>query len=207
MFRTLARTGPLRTPLSNSTSRSLAHAMSTGQSTKSMPTRQPTAEEKTIIDEVLSLYQCKPTEQSYAHYAETAVFSDPVSIAQGKQSIMSQFNGMPKVFASSTTQKCDVLDTSGSSSTKSPGSKGGDTDLKLNLTQHYVFKAGKKEKTLNSLVTLTLRDGMIQHQEEEWDHKPNTTGEDGFMGQLNEYRKKFSAKIVEKTVTSDPSKV
>lgn len=53
-------------------------------STKSLPTRQPTSSEKEIIDEVLSLYQCKPTEKSYSHYSETAVFSDPVSIAKGK---------------------------------------------------------------------------------------------------------------------------
>lgn len=162
--------------------------------TRTMATRQPTPQEKTIIDEVLSLYQCKPTEKSYSHYAETAVFSDPVSIAQGKKSIMSQFNGMPKIFASSDTKKCDVLEGSG-------------PDLKLDLTQHYVFKLGKKEKTLNSLITLKMENGMIQHHEEEWDHKKNTTGDDGFMGQLNEYRKKIGAKMIAATVTSDPSKV
>lgn len=163
-------------------------------STKSLPTRTPSSQEKEIIDEVLSLYQCKPTEKSYSHYSETAVFSDPVSIAQGKKSIMSQFNGMPKIFEKSDTQKCDVLD---------DGSK----DIKLDLTQHYVFKLGKKEKTLNSLVTLKMQNGLIEHHEEEWDHKPNTTKEDGFFGALNEYRKKIGAKIIDATVTSDPSKV
>lgn len=50
-------------------------------------------------------------------------------------------------------------------------------DLKLDLTQHYVFKAGNKEKTLNSLITLKMKNGQIEHHEEEWDHKPNTTGD------------------------------
>lgn len=85
---------------------------------------------------------------------------------------------------------CNVLD-----------DKTAPNDLKLDLTQHYVFKIGNKEKTLNSLVTLKLRDGMIEHHEEEWDHKSNSS--DFF----NEARKKLTAKIIEKTVTSDPSKV
>lgn len=50
-------------------------------------------EEQRIIDDVLKLYQCKPSEQAYSHYAETAVFHDPVSIARGLESIKSQFNG------------------------------------------------------------------------------------------------------------------
>lgn len=69
---------------------------------------------------------------------------------------MSQFNGMPKIFEKSDTQKCDVLD--------DPSAP---NDLKLNLTQHYVFKAGKKEKTLNSLLTFKMNNGLIEHHEEE----------------------------------------
>ena len=78
--------------------------------------------------------------------------------------------------------------------------------LRLDLTQRYVFKTGQA-KTVNSLVTLQLRNGMIEHHEEEWDHKENKTGEDGFMGRLNEWRKKADAKIVEKMVPTDPNKV
>lgn len=60
--------------------------------------------DQAIINEVLSLYQLKPTNESYAHYAQNAVFHDPVSIAEGLDSIKSQFNGMPKVFEKSETQ-------------------------------------------------------------------------------------------------------
>lgn len=79
----------------------------------------------------------------------------------------------------------------------------------FDLTQHYVFKGSKTpEKTLNSKITLK-RDaqGLIRHHEEEWDHEPNKTGEDGFVGKLQELRKKFDAKLVEAGVSSDPSKV
>ena len=67
-------------------------------------TRQPNAQEKQIIDDILCLYQLKPSHQAYSHYAENAVFHDPVSIARGLDSIKSQFNGMPKLFAESTTE-------------------------------------------------------------------------------------------------------
>lgn len=42
--------------------------------------------------------QCKPSEKAYSHYAPTAVFHDPVSIAKGKESIQSQFNGSDLTF-------------------------------------------------------------------------------------------------------------
>lgn len=161
-----------------------------------MKTRQPTSSEQPIIDEVLSLYQLRPTEQSYAHYHSDAVFHDPVSIAKGLDSIKSQFNGMPKLFERSDTQKCQVIDDGRSDS------------IALDLTQHYVFKGGKTpEKTLNSKVTLKLREGMVEHHEEEWDHAPNKTSDDGFMGRLQEWRKKADAKIVEAGVSSDPKKL
>lgn len=169
-----------------------AYAMSSNVST-----RQPTSQEKTIIDEVLSLYQCKPSEQSYSHYRSDAVFHDPVSIAKGLDSIKSQFNGMPKLFERSDTKQCDVMDT------------GAKDAIVLNLTQHYVFKGGKTpEKTLNSKVTLKLDGkGMIEHHEEEWDHQPNKTGEDGFTGKIQEWRKKADAKMVDLGVSSNPKKI
>ena len=76
----------------------------TRRSVSTMATRQASSKEQTIIDEVLSLYQLKPSEKSYSHYAQNAVFHDPVSIAQGLDSIKSQFNGMPKLFERSDTR-------------------------------------------------------------------------------------------------------
>lgn len=40
-----------------------------------------------------------------------------------------------------------------------------------------------------------------------WDHETNKSGDDGFFGKLQAFRKKTDAKLVEKTVPSDPSKV
>ena len=180
----------------------MATTASTSSSAGELPVRQPSSEEKQLIDDILLLYQLKPSEQAYAHYASTAVFHDPVSIAEGLDSIKSQFNGMPKVFAESTTQKCDLLAESDKGKTA------------LNLTQRYVFKSplpGKShgsEKTVNSKVTLTLNaEGKIVKHDEEWDHQGNKDADDGFLGKLMEGRKKVNAKLVQKAVPSDPSKI
>jgi len=162
-----------------------------------MATRQASPKEQAIIDDILSLYQLNPTDKSYSHYSPNAVFHDPVSIAKGLDSIKSQFNGMPKLFERSDTQKCEVL-------ADSPPNT-----LALNLTQHYVFKGSKTpEKTVNSKVTFHFNgEGLIEKHLEEWDHEPLKTGDDGFMGKIQEWRKKADAKMVEMGVSSDPKKV
>ena len=61
---------------------------------------------------------------------------------------------------------------------------------------------------MNSKITLSLDgEGLITKHVEEWDHKGNPDGDDGFVGKLMEGRKKFDAKVIEKTMPSDPSKV
>jgi hypothetical protein len=76
----------------------------TQSSQGTLATREATSEEQTFITDILKLYQLEPSEKSYRHYADSAVFHDPVSIAKGKESVMSQFNGMPKIFARSDTK-------------------------------------------------------------------------------------------------------
>ncbi|CAD6587655.1 MAG: hypothetical protein ASARMPREDX12_002960 [Alectoria sarmentosa] len=176
--------------------------MTTTSSQGSHPTRTPSASEQTLIDDVLKLYQLQPSEQAYSHYSEDATFHDPVSIAKGLDSIKSQFNGMPKLFAESVTETCDML----ASSTPSR--------IEINLTQKYVFKspipfkAKGAEKPVNSKVTFHLDgEGLIVKHDEEWDHETNKQGDEGFMGKVQAFRKKADAKLVEKTVPSDPSKV
>ena len=178
------------------------NTMTTSSSVGTHASRTPSSTEKQLIDDILQLYQLNPTEQAYSHYTPNAVFHDPVSIAEGLESIQSQFNGMPKLFAESTTQKCDVL------ADTSPNT------IAINLTQHYVFKSPipfkskGAEKTVNSKVTFHLNSGgLIKRHDEEWDHQGNPTEDDGFVGKLIEARKKTDAKLVDKIIPSDPSKV
>lgn len=45
---------------------------------------------------------------------------------------------------------------------------------------------------------------IITHR---WDHETNKQGDEGFFGKVQAFRKKTDAKLVEKAVPSDPSKV
>ncbi|KAL8819717.1 MAG: hypothetical protein Q9223_001905 [Gallowayella weberi] len=181
--------------------------MTTTSSKGTHPTRQPSPTEKQLIDDILLLYQLHPSEKSYSHYAPDAVFHDPVSIAQGLDSIKSQFNVMAKLLASSVTETCDVLS---EEDDNSPAER----KIAFNLTQRYALKSvvpGQSEgaeKTVNSKVTLRMNgQGLIERHDEEWDHEANSSGEDGFWGKLQEMRKKVDAKVVETMVSSDPGKI
>lgn len=109
---------------------------------------------------------------------------------------------MPKVFAESITEKCDLLAESDSS------------HLAFNLTQKYVFKSPipfkekGTEKTVNSKVTLYLDGkGQVERHNEEWDWQGNKSEEDGWMGKMQQVRKKIDAKVVETGVPKNPDKV
>ena len=49
----------------------------------------------------------------------------------------------------------------------------------------------------------TIADSIIDR----WDHETNKQGDEGFMGKVQAFRKKTDAKLVDKMVPSDPSKV
>jgi len=51
---------------------------------------------------------------------------------------------------------------------------------------------------LNSLLTITLDDSnKIQTRTEEWNHHKSASKNDGFLGMLNEERKKITANLTE----------
>lgn len=61
------------------------------------------------------------------------------------------------------------------------------------------------QKTVNSLLTVeTNASHQITRHTEEWDHKRETTSEDGFLGMLNEQRKKLTANVTGMFVGQDP---
>ncbi|OCF43052.1 hypothetical protein I317_03146 [Kwoniella heveanensis CBS 569] len=158
--------------------------------------RTPTASEQALIDDVLQLYQLNPVSAAYARYDTNAQFHDPIGLAKGLDAIKAQFNGMPKVFSSSETKGLKVLE---NPDVKPPS-------VQFTLSQLYKFKVPPSEKLVNSLVTLHVdpSSNLITRHDEEWDAKPNTTGDDGFFGKLNELRKKFTAAAVQSGVDTTP---
>jgi hypothetical protein len=52
------------------------------------------------------------------------------------------------------------------------------------------------QQTLNSLLTITLDESnQIKTHTEEWDHQKTISKGDGFLGMLNEERKKLTANL------------
>lgn len=157
--------------------------------------REASGDEGKVIEDVLKLYQLSPTSQAYSHYAPEAVFSDPVSIAEGLDSFKSQFNGMPLIFSKSITKAVKVLD---NPKVQSPS-------FSISLSQEYHFKLGGMTKLVDSLITFTRNgEGKIVRQEEQWDATHNATSVDGFYGQLQEWRKKLTAGLIHTMVDSTP---
>ncbi|KAI9611845.1 hypothetical protein KEM48_004352 [Puccinia striiformis f. sp. tritici PST-130] len=159
------------------------HLNATGLSpeeSRKLKSRSERDDEKTIIRCLKELYSCKPSEASYEMYAENATFHDPLTIATPLSTIKSQFNGMPKMFSSSTIDKFEDI---------------------------TYYRSGSKFKTLNSLITLE-RDpkGKVIRHTEEWSHDKVTDKSDGFIGQLNEWRKKAAAEVIAKLVPEEPPK-
>ena len=74
------------------------------------------------------------------------------------------------------------------------------------VDQDVDYYAKSSPKKINSLLTLERNtQGLVIKHMEEWDHKHESTSEDGFFGMLNEYRKKITAELTGKAVTKDPS--
>lgn len=159
-------------------------------------TREPSEEEKAIVNDVLKLYQLHPDSAAYSRYAPDATFHDPIGLAEGLEAVKAQFNGMPKVFSKSITEDVKYLD---NPEVKPPS-------FQIALAQNYTMKMGGAQKLVNSKLTFHIDPSskLIKTHDEEWDGKPNTTGEDGFFGQLNEWRKKATASMVKAGVDTTP---
>lgn len=66
---------------------------------------------------------------------------------------------------------------------------------------------GDVSQTVNSLLTIeTDASNKIVRHTEEWDHKHETDSDDGFLGMLNEQRKKITAGITDMFVSKEPPK-
>lgn len=71
----------------------------------------------------------------------------------------------------------------------------------LDLHAHLLLQ------TVNSLLTLeTNGSHRVTRHTEEWDHKHETTKDDGFLGMLNEQRKKITAGLTNMVVGQQPPK-
>ncbi|PPQ79425.1 hypothetical protein CVT25_002695 [Psilocybe cyanescens] len=130
-------------------------------------------------------------ETTFNIYAREAVFHDPVGIAKGIDSVRSQFMGLAKIFSRADIPKFRILE--------NPSNLPRNTIL---IDQDVAYfrdaKSSSPTKVVNSLLTLKLDDAnkVISHNEE-WNHQKTTTSEDGFLGMINEQRKKLTAGLTD----------
>ncbi|KAI0756486.1 hypothetical protein C8Q80DRAFT_1128886 [Daedaleopsis nitida] len=169
----------------------------TANETKNLKERSSEPYEQKIIEGIKELYTSKPTDRTYEIYAPEAVFHDPVGIAQGIKSIREQFNGLAKIFPRADIPSFRVL--------QAPPSVPKSTILIDQDVSYYRDPKGEPTKTVNSLLTLETNDKhqVVRHTEE-WNHRRETSGEDGFLGMINEQRKKLTANITGLFVSQEP---
>ncbi|KAA1468093.1 hypothetical protein DENSPDRAFT_857077 [Dentipellis sp. KUC8613] len=157
------------------------------EESKALSERSPYPHEEKIVQALKELYSCKPKPNTYDIYTADAVFHDPVGIARGRDSIRAQFDALPKLFSHADVLKFRIL--------SNPPSVP-DTTMLIDQDVAYYRSADASSpfKTVNSLLTLRINDThQVTQHTEEWNHKHETTGEDGFLGMLNESRKKMTA--------------
>ncbi|THH21205.1 hypothetical protein EW146_g294 [Bondarzewia mesenterica] len=146
--------------------------------------------EERIVQSLKEMYSCKPKNSTYDIYTSDAVFHDPVGIARGVNSIRAQFDALPKLFSHADIQKFRIL--------ANPPSGPPNTMLVDQDVAYYRSANSSPFKTVNSLLTLRMNDShQVTSHTEEWDHKRETTSQDGFFGLLNEQRKKFTAGLTD----------
>jgi len=169
--------------------------------TRSLQSRSAQPHEEKIIQGIKDLYTCQPKQSSYDIYSNDAVFHDPIGIAQGLESIKAQFNGLAKIFPRADLPKFRILD--------NPSSVPKTTILIDQDVAYYRDPhSTSPTKTVNSLLTIEINDSnQVTRHTEEWDHKRESTSHDGFVGLLNEQRKKLTAGVTNMFVSSDPKNV
>ncbi|KAG6919012.1 hypothetical protein DXG01_009722 [Tephrocybe rancida] len=151
----------------------------------------------TLFSLRLQMYSCSPKEDTFKIYAGNAIFHDPVGIAKGPDSIRAQFLGLAKIFPRADIPKFRLLE--------NPSNLPKNTILiDQDVSYFRNAKASSPTKTLNSLLTIKVNDAyLVTSHEEHWNHEKNSTSDDGFLGMINEQRKKLTASFTD-TVVGKP---
>jgi len=184
-----------RTLRKMSTSESTNASGLTPSVTKALKERSAQRHEEVIIQGIKEMYSCKPTDTTFNIYTQDAVFHDPIGYAEGVGSIRAQFVGLAKLFERADLPKFRILE-------NPPNVASSTILIDQDVSYYRKGTAAEPTKTVNSLLTLELNPStnLVTRHTEEWDHKKETTKDDGFFGMLNEQRKKITASITDMAV-------
>lgn len=113
-----------------------------------------------LIENVLNLYRCKATDELLESvYSENPSFEDPISFAQGRKEVWSQWYSMPRIFSNSVTNDYTILVNE-------------KNHIEFSLSQTYTFKVGNRNKKMQSKVVLDLdENGKVTKHQDLWNGK------------------------------------
>lgn len=119
-----------------------------------------------IVNHILDLYSCNPTEECFKHYDNDVIFDDPIIYTIGLSNLKAQFYGMQKLFVKSTTVDYKILENT-------------PNVLRMNLNQKYTLPFVGRAVVQNSQIILEFNENKITKHIDCWNGKP--TGEGGIL--------------------------
>ncbi|KAG8962378.1 hypothetical protein FRC03_004303 [Tulasnella sp. 419] len=170
----------------------------TPEESKKLTERTPSRDEEKIIKAIRELYSSQPTESTYEIYAPDAVFHDGISYAEGMDCVKAHFNGLPKIFAKTRILRFRVLN-------NPPNIPESTILIDQDVDYHLSASSASGIKTLTSLLTLERNpQGQVIRHTDEFDHSRSRMADDGFLGKINEARKRLTASVVGSTIDKTP---
>ncbi|CAO2655714.1 Nn.00g045170.m01.CDS01 [Neocucurbitaria sp. VM-36] len=115
-------------------------------------------EQQTIVGSVLDLFAGRPSLPKLALWRDDATFTDPITIATGRDRYAAQWYGLQSAFSEIERLSHQVKDAG--------------NPILMDLRTRYVIKGINKEQTIQSVVAIHLDDqGKISKVEDKWDGK------------------------------------
>jgi hypothetical protein len=117
-----------------------------------------TEQQRTIVGSVLDLFAGRPSLRKLALWRDDATFTDPITIATGRDKYSAQWYGLQKAFREIEIERHTVT------SAANP--------ILMELRNRYVIRGIGKEQTIDSVVAIyTDASGKIQKVEDRWNGK------------------------------------
>jgi len=115
-------------------------------------------QQETIVGSVLDLFAGRPSLSKLSLWRDDATFTDPLTIAEGRDKFAAQWYGLQQAFSEIERLNHQVKDAG--------------NPILMDLRTKYVIKGIGKEQTIQSLVAIHLDgEGKIQKVEDKWDGK------------------------------------
>ncbi|KAI4619930.1 hypothetical protein J4E83_005153 [Alternaria metachromatica] len=115
-------------------------------------------QQNTIVGSVLDLFAGRPSLPKLQLWRDDATFTDPITIAEGREKYSAQWYGLQSAFSEIERLNHQVKDAG--------------NPILMDLRTRYVIKGLNKEQLIQSVVAIHLDEqGKIKKVEDKWDGK------------------------------------